>query len=213
MSTLKSMLATWYVLNNSNLPVISQDELEDLVESGRELARVEMVYPTPDLINETWDYIISKEYSHTKPTEGSAQWLEWVYRGKTIPLLTDYDSFQELAQSNDSRDIKSLWGYVQDSLAIAPLNITPQFLGDMINRKKFLFYLCEQAMRGVAKDEVESLLRSVLVVSGMPRHTGDIASRYKWLWNKRSVKFTKELLPAVFNVTFKDGVSVVVRVR
>lgn len=195
---------------NEPLPEISKKDLISIIEDGPGLSKVEMVYPTPDLIDKSWDLIVKKEFGHTNPTPGSAQWLEWVYRGLDIRLISNYEHFSDAIKKSDNN---KMWGYMQDALAIAPLNVTPQFLADQIARKKFLFFLCEQSLRSTTSTEVESLLRSVVVVSGMPRHKGDLSLRWKHLWNTRNTKWISELLPVVFEVTVNKGETFLIRVR
>lgn len=70
----------------------------------------------------------------------------------------------------------------QDAMAIAPLNITPRRLQDMIERQSTHMAIASLAAMEVTKNDVENILWSSVMVSGIARFDGSQADGHELVW-------------------------------
>jgi hypothetical protein len=191
----KTFATVLLMIQAHNVPDITQDDLLNVISTG-ELTMVKIVDPTPIDVSAAWDYIVKREYGNTKSISNSSpQWLEWLYRDKLPQWVHDKTSYN----SGDAS-----FGKMQDLLAIAPLNITPQFLVDISTRNKLKFLLCEMAAKTAGYEGTAAVSYSTLVVSGVPSYIGEMDNAWKYLWNTRVVSHVSNTRRVVFLVAYRD---------
>jgi hypothetical protein len=104
-------------------------------------------------------------------------------------------------------------GVLADALAIAPLNLTPRRLKDMVTHQGNHFSLAEMALASRSSNEVETILLSALVVSGVPRHPEGFERGWERLWNKFYSTDAKVVRPAEYKIVDDNGNCYSVKVR
>lgn len=162
--------------------------------------RVKLVYPSQIELQRAWNVIVKKEGAH-EIGDTAPQWVEWAMSGK--------DVVERISRDVEDKGYKS--GVLQDALAIAPLNITPNRLKDMVTNHRTSYMLAEAAFMSL--NEVDRILWSSVVVSGVAKHPGGPEEGWKELWNRFSGTVFNSLPSTMYAIQTSSGSCYSVRVR